>query len=617
MALVRAFFRFVFRGLDGLRKVLHLLLLLIIFGFVVGALRTSIPVMPTDAALVLRPEGEIVEQLSGDPLELAIAEARGLGRNETLLRDLTDAIAAAAKDGRVKALVLEFDAMGGAGQPTLDELARAVDAFRKSGKKVIATATAFSRDSYYVAAHADEIYLDPMGLVVLEGYERYRTYYKGALDRLGVDINVYRVGAYKSAAETFIREDMSAEDREESRAYLDDLWASYLAAVAKARGLQPAAVKAYVDGYTPAVTSAKGDSARVALDAKLVTGLKTSLEVESRVAELVGADEDRASYKAVSMGDFLRVARAEDKIRPHADARVGVIVASGEILDGEQPAGIIGGNSTAELVRDARLDNDVKALVLRVDSPGGSALASEVIHRELQAFKATGRPVVVSMGDVAASGGYYIAAPADEIWASPATITGSIGIFALFPTVNRGLDKIGVGVDGVGTTPLSGEFRIDRPVGPAAAELIQSLVSRGYEDFLGRVSSGRNKTRDEVDAVAQGRVWSGIDAKQAGLVDQLGSFDDAVRSAARLAKLADGKYSVDYLEPKLSWAQELAQSIKVWAAGVIVRAGDAPGGSLSALPLARQLQPFERDIARLARMAAPHRLYSHCFCEVH
>lgn len=614
---MRAFFRFVFRGLDGLRKVLHLLLLLIIFGFVFGALRTSIPAMPTDAALVLRPEGEIVEQLSGDPLELAIAEARGLGRNETLLRDLTDAIGAAAKDGRIKALVLEFDAMSGAGQPTLDELARAVDGFRKSGKKVVATATAYSRDSYYVAAHADEIYLDPMGLVVLEGYERYRTYYKGALDRLGVDVNVFRVGAYKSAAETFIRQDMSTEDREESRAYLDDLWAAYLAAVAKARGLEPAVVKAYVDGYTPAITAAKGDSARVALDARLVTGLKTSLEVESRVAELVGADKDRASYKAVSIGDFLRVARAEDKIRPHADARVGVIVASGEILDGEQPAGIIGGDSTAELVRDARLDKDVKALVLRIDSPGGSALASEVIHREIEAFKATGRPVVVSMGDVAASGGYYIAAPADEIWASASTITGSIGIFALFPTVNRGLDKIGVGVDGVGTTPLSGEFRLDRPVGPAAAELIQSLVGRGYEDFLGRVSSGRKKTREQVDAVAQGRVWSGIDAQKAGLVDQLGSFDDAVRSAARRAKLPEGEYSVDYLEPKLSWAQELAQSIKVWAAGVMVRASAAPGGSLASLPLARQLQPFEKDIVRLARMAQPHRLYSHCFCEVH
>jgi protease-4 len=315
------------------------------------------------------------------------------------------------------------------------------------------------------------------------------------------------------------------------------------------------------------------------------------------------------------MGEFLRVARAEEKIRPHADSRVGVIVASGEILDGEQPAGVIGGDSTAELVRDARLDKNVKALVLRIDSPGGSALASEVIHRELLAFKATGRPVVVSMGDLAASGGYYIAAPADEIWASPATITGSIGIFALFPRVNRGLDKIGVGVDGVGTTPLSGEFRIDRPVGPAAAELIQSLVGRGYEDFLGRVSSGRRKTRDQVDAVAQGRVWSGTDARQAGLVDQLGSFDDAVRSAARRAKLAEGKYSVDYLEPKLSWAQELAQSIKIWTAGVVVRAVDGRSG-VTTLPLSRQLQPFEKDIARMARMAEPQRLYSHCFCEV-
>ncbi len=614
---MRAFFKILFRGLDGFRRILHLLLLLVIFGFVVGALGTSLPVLPKEAALVLRPEGEIVEQRSGDPIELAIAEARGLARGETTLSDLTDAIHAARKDARIKALVLEFDAMTGAGQPTLDELSRAITEFRASGKKVIATAAAYSRDTYYVAAHADEVYVDPYGLVVLEGYERYRTYLKGALDRLGVDVNVYRVGTYKSAVETYTRDSMSPEDREESQAYLDDLWNTYLAAVAKARGLKADALRAYVDGYSPAVVAARGDAARVALEARLVTGIKSSIEVEARVAELAGADDDNASYKSVSFKDYLRVVRAEDKIKSHEDRKVGVIVASGEILDGEHPAGVIGGDSTAELVRQARLDDDIKALVLRIDSPGGSAFASEIIHRELLAFKATGRPIVVSMGDVAASGGYYIAAPADEIWASPATITGSIGIFAAFPTVDKALAKVGVGVDGVGTTPLSGEFRLDRPVGPAAAQLIQSVIDRGYEEFLGRVATGRKKTRDEADAISQGRVWSGLDARTAGLVDQLGSFDDAVQSAAKRAGLEPDQYAIDYLEPSLSWAQEIALSLKVWSAGVIVRAIDTQAGRPALAEVSRRLLPLEKDAERLARMAEPNRLYAYCFCEVY
>jgi protease-4 len=311
---VRAFFKILFRGLDGFRRILHLLLLLVIFGFVVGALGTSLPVLPKEAALVLRPEGEIVEQRSGDPIELAIAEARGLARGETTLSDLTDAIHAARKDARIKALVLEFDAMTGAGQPTLDELSRAITEFRASGKKVIATAAAYSRDTYYVAAHADEVYVDPYGLVVLEGYERYRTYLKGALDRLGVDVNVYRVGTYKSAVETYTRDSMSPEDREESKAYLDDLWNTYLAAVAKARGLKADALRAYVDGYSPAVVAARGDAARVALEARLVTGIKSSLEVEARVAELAGADDDNASYKGVSFKDYLPQGRRHRRV---------------------------------------------------------------------------------------------------------------------------------------------------------------------------------------------------------------------------------------------------------------------------------------------------------------
>jgi len=612
---MRKFFGFVFKGLDSLRKVLHLVLLLVIFGFVVGAMSGSIPKLPQDAALVIQPEGEIVEQPTGDPLELAIAEARGLGRGETTLRDITDAIEAARDDDRIKTLVLDFDAMTGAGQPTLDEFARAVSDFRKSGKKVVAYATGYSRDSYYVAAHADEIYLDPMGAVILEGYERYRNYYKSALEKLGVDVNVFRVGTYKSAVEPYIRDDMSPEDREASQAFVNSLWDTYLTAVGKARGMEPAALRTYVDTLTPVVKTAKGDTAKVALDAKLVTALKTPLEVEKRIEALSSKDEEKDSFVSVSLKDYLRVVRAEDKISRHPDARVAVLIGSGEIVDGSGGGGVIAGDDMAELIREARLDKDIKALVLRIDSPGGSVTASEKIHRELLAFKKTKRPVVVSMGDLAASGGYYIAAPADEIWASPATITGSIGIFGLFPTAPRTFDKLGIGVDGVGTTPLSGELRIDRPIGPAAGTLLQSIIERGYEDFLARVAIGRGKTRDQVDAIAQGRVWAGRDAKRLGLVDNLGSLDEAIAAAAKRAKLTEGKYELDYREPKKSFAQELLANFKVWGAGVMIRASGVDPATLAlAQGVRRDFGPVEREVARFNRMAVADRLYAHCFC---
>jgi protease-4 len=616
---VKKVFGLLFRGLDGLRKILHLLLLLVIFGFIFGALQGSVPKIPSDAALVLRPEGEIVEQLSGDPLQLAIAEARGLGRDETLLRDLVDALHAAKGDPRIKTVVLEFDSMAGAGQPTLDEFARAVADFRKSGKKVIASGSGFARDTYYVAAHADEVYLDPMGLVVLEGYERYRNYYKDALDKLGVDINVFRVGTYKSAVEPYLRSDMSPEDREASQAFVNSLWETYLAAVAKARGLTPEALSAYVNTFTPQVQAAKGDTAKVALQAKLVTALKTPNEVERRVMELAGKDEDKDSYRGISFREYLRVARAENRVGKSADERIAVLVGSGEIVDADG-AGVISGDKMSSLIRKARLDEDIKALVLRVDSPGGSVAASEQIYREINAFKATGRPVVVSMGDLAASGGYYIAAPADEIWASPATITGSIGIFGLFPTAPRAVKNLGIGTDGVGTTPLSGELRIDRPIGPAASQLLQSVIEHGYEDFLARVSGGRKMTRDQVDAIAQGRVWSGRDAKRLGLVDNLGSLDDAVNAAAKRAKLVDGKWSRDYLEPDKNFAQQIVSSVRAWAARALLQGVDLGLSGVDTEALAalqavrREFSPVEREMLRLRAGAVPGRLYAHCFC---
>ncbi len=554
----------IWRGLDGLRKFLHLVVLLTIFGFVVGALRTSIPHIADASALVIAPKGEIVEQLSGSAVDQAMARVQGDAREETLLWDLVDALKAAKKDARIAAVVLDLNSMTAGGQPTLAEFTAAIKDFRSSGKKVVAHATSFLQESYYVAAAADEIYLDPMGLVVIDGYERYRTYYKDLFDKLGVEINLFRVGAYKSAAEVYVRTDMSPEDREESVAYLNALWFNYRKAVAEARGLTPTDISDYVNNSVPAMLAAKGNSAKVALDAKLVTGLKSSLDVERRMVELVGGDSKKTeekveadksdageSYNSTSLEDYLRVVQAEKRARSGGKDKIGVIIAAGEILDGSQPPGTVGGETAAMLIRQAREDEDVKAIVLRVDSPGGSVFASEQIYREVRAAQEAGKPVVVSMGDLAASGGYYIASSADEIWAHPATITGSIGIFGAIPTFQNTLNKIGVSVDGVGTTKLSGQLRLDRALGEDAKVLLQSFIERGYEEFLAHVAEGRKKTRDEVHAIAQGRVWIGTDAKSNGLVDHLGLFDQAVKSAAKLAELSDD-YEVERIEPELS-----------------------------------------------------------------
>jgi protease-4 len=570
-----------------------------------------VPRIPSKAALLLVPEGQLVEQLSGDPLERAVQETRGETHRETLLWDLTDSIRAAANDPRIPAVALDLEKFEGGTQPTLEELAAALREFRANGKKVIAYGAEMTQERYYLAAQADEVLLDPMGGVLIDGYDRYRTYLKDVLDKLGVEINVFRVGAFKSAVETFTRTNMSPEDREESRTYLNALWGSYQGAVTRARKLPADAIASYVDSLAKAVPAAGGDAARVALQASLVTALKTRIEFEQRLIGLVGKDDDNGSFKSVSVDDYVRYARAQKKLRVDGKPRIGVIVAEGEILDGDQPPGTIGGDSLARLIRQARVDKDVKAVVLRVDSPGGSVLASEQIYRELVALRAAGKPLVVSMSGYAASGGYYISAPADEIWASPATITGSIGIFAIIPTFERTLGKIGVGVDGVGTTPLSGQLRLDRPLGGEARTLLQATVSRGYDEFVARVASGRKKSREDIDAIAQGRVWAGTDARRVGLVDQLGSFHDAARAAARRAKVTD--YALEFIEPELTWAQALAMQLRSQLAALAVRM--SPGEAALA-QLAQRLDPVTREAQRLARFSAPNHLYAYCFCEV-
>ena len=613
MNILRSIVYGLWRGLDVLRRFLHLVVLLVVFGFVVGALRGSVPAVPLKAALLVAPEGDIVEQSSGDALERAVQEARGQGHAETLLWDLTDSIRAAAKDKRIQVVAIDLEKFDGAGQPTLEELAKALHEFRATGKKVISYGNEMTQARYYLAAQSDEIYVDPMGFVLIDGYARYRMFYKEALDKLGVDINVFRVGAYKSAVEEYTRTDMSPEDKQESSAYLNALWTSYQEAITRARKLPADALSKYVNTLAKTVPAAGGNAAQVALEAGLVTGIKSRLDVEKRLIDLVGEDDTTGSFKSVSTTDYARVAHADMKIHADGKPRVGVVVASGEILDGDQPPGTVGGDSTARLIRQARLDKNIKAVVLRVNSPGGSVMASEEIYRELLQLRAAGKPVIVSMSTLAASGGYYISAPADEIFASPATLTGSIGIFAIIPTIDKTLGKVGVTVDGVGTTPLAGQLRIDRPMSDDSRALLQSQIGRGYEEFLSRVSTGRKKTREEIDAIAQGRVWAGTDAKRLGLVDELGSFDDAVKSAARRAKLTD--YQLEFVEPELTWAQQLVLQFKSKAVKTVMSAVvDEKTTALARV--AQKFDPLTREIERLSRFTERNKVYAYCFCGV-
>lgn len=610
--------RALWRGLDGLRRFLHLLLLLALFGVVIGALHQGgAPRVPDKAALVVRPSGDIVEQLSGEPIARAIDQAQGSGEPQTLLWDLTTAIRAAASDPRIAALYIDTDDMNRAGQVKLEELAAAVADFRRSGKKVIAYGTYFLQSQYYLAATADEVYLDPIGFLVLDGYDGYRVYLKDALDKLGVDVHLYRAGKFKSAGEVYTRRDMSPEDRQESEAYLGALWRGYLQAVADSRHLQPQAVSDYVTHYVDNVGSAGGDGARIAKSSGLITDIRTEQQVDQRLTELVGADPTGKTFRQVSAADYLRATRADEKIRGKGPA-VGVVVASGMILNGRQPPGYIGGESTASLLRTARLDSDIRAVVLRIDSPGGSTLASEQIYREVVALKDAHKPVIVSMGDVAASGGYYIAAPADEIIASANTITGSIGVFASIPSFSRTLGKVGVNVDGLGTTPLAGAMRLDRPISDNVGRLLQSLVDHSYEEFLAHVAAGRNKTRDAVDAIAQGRVWAGADARPIGLVDRFGRYDDAVQAAAQRAGLSAG-FGVRRIEPELSWPQQLLLQVQASGEDLMGRLGlAAPDRGMAGI--ARHIAPLEQDVARevgrWALLSDPRTAYAYCFCGV-
>ncbi len=601
-------------GVDGVRKVLHLLLLLMLFGVLFTALsRSTSPLMPNDAALLIQPAGALVEQLDGDPYERALAEILGDAPPQTLVQDVVDALAIAQDDDRIRVVHLELSSLGGASLSKLERIAAAIEAFRASGKPLIASADIYTQSAYYLAAHADEAYMNPEGILFLQGFGMFRNYFRDALETLRIDWNVFRVGTHKSFVEPYTRMDMSPEDRESRGHLIDQLWARYVADVDAARDVDAGTVDEFAQHLIPHTTAAGGDIAEAAVNAGLLDGLLDRVEVRELMKTYTGESRrDRTDYVAVGMPEYLVQARLL-----HGDNRrgdnVGIVVAVGNILDGSHSPGTIGGDSTAALLREALGDSSVKAVVLRVDSPGGSVFASEVIAQEIRALQQAGKPVVASMGSVAASGGYWISVAADKVIASPVTITGSIGVFGMFPTMQRSLGAIGVATDGIGSTPMSGQLRADREMSDEAKQLFQLIVNDTYDDFISGVAEQRQMDKSAVDRVAQGQVWTGSDALQHGLVDELGTFEDAIGAAAELAGLNAGDYGQVEFAPELSPTEEMVLNLLSLAG----RAGLDPGALVNRPSLLELLADEVQDVLSIAlRFNDPKGTYSHCFCEM-
>lgn len=539
----------VWKLLVGIKDALVLLFMLLFFGLLYAALSSRPSPAVGEGVLALDLHGSIVEQPTpADPFAMVGGSS---GPKEYSLRQLRGALLAAAEDSRVKAVALDLDRFSGGGQTALSEVGDALDVVRRSGKPVLAYATSYGDDAYQLAAHASEIWLNPLGGVALAGPGGNNLYFKGLLDKLGVTANVYRVGTYKSAVEPFTRSDMSPEARENAQQLAGNLLETWRDDIRTAR--PRAALDPYLRDTTGVVSAAGGNFAAAAQRAGLVDKVGERRQFEARLAELGGEDSRaRGGFKRIPL-----TAYTASEVPGSPSGPIGIVTVAGTIVDGKAPLGTAGGDSVAEAIEKGLRDDSLKALVVRIDSPGGSVTGSERIRQALLAAKAKKLPIVASMGNVAASGGYWVATAADEIIAEPSTITGSIGVFGILPSFQGSLQKLGIGADGVKTTPLSGEPDLLNGPSPAASQLVQMSIENIYRRFLGIVAENRGKTPQQIDQIAQGRVWTGGMARQLGLIDRFGGMDEAIARAAALAKLGDER-GVTYLERPKSWREEFA-----------------------------------------------------------
>ena len=601
-------FRSLWRLLNFTRLMLvNLLFLLVVLVIVFSVSQSETPSTPIEGALTLNLSGVLVEQRTQTDPTVQLLRQMDKGDeqpSEIVLSDLLWAIKSAGNDDRIKALVIKPQGLQGASLSKLQEVTAAIDAFKESGKPVIAMADYYSQGAYLLAAHADHVLLNQSGAVLIEGLGVYQTYFKSALEKLNITPHVFKVGTYKSFVEPYTRDEMSPESKEANQRWLDQLWQSYVADVAEQREIEPDAVAPDKDHFLELLRKAGGNAASYALDNGLVDQLATRDEMTQAVIKEVGEADDHG-WKGVGLKEYL--AAIPEQYPQSGKDEVGLITASGAIMDGVQPAGTIGGDSLADLLAEARRDDQVKAVVLRVDSPGGSAFAAEQIRAELLALKQAGKPVVISMGSYAASGGYWISADADKIFASPTTLTGSIGVFGMFATIDKALSQYGVHTDGVGTTDFVG-VGLTRALPDHVGEAIQLSVEDTYQRFVGLVGKGRGLSPEEAEKAAEGRVWTGQDAKALGLVDEFGNLDDALKAAADLANLKS--WQVTPIAPEESArdkflrelfdssAQALAPHLQSWL----------PAG------LGKALLEMNRTLDPLTRFNDPQGTYA--FCQV-
>ena len=552
--MVKKFFGYLWAGVDGFRKVIHLVLMIFVFVMILAALGSgkSPAKITSGTVLLLNPSGVLVHELKAGELDLELQRISGDPPPETLVRDVVRALEHAAEDDRIAAVLVDTKKLAGGGFTKLQDIAAAMREFRESGKPMISYARSYSQSDYLLAAQADEVFVHDLGGVDIRGFGRWRYFYGEALKKLGIDAHVFRVGEYKSFVEPYFRNSMSEEDRRSAEQWLGVLWDLYKREVSEARGLAGDALDHYAAGLTEALEEADGDLAKVNVEAGLVDAIHNEDTFSAYMEERFGDpdDPDDGDYNKVSFADYLETADRENPAYKDDDNNVAVVAVVGSITDGSASPGTAGGDSIAKLVRHAAEEESIQALVLQVDSPGGSAFASEVVSAAVSTVSEAGKPVVVSMSSVAASGGYYVSAKADEIWAYPGTITGSIGVGTVAFTAPRLFERIGFSQDGLGTTPLSELALEGRDLQDDARRQITAQIDRVYDRFVGHVSLGRAMTFEEVDAIGRGRVWAGTDAAAQNLVDNLGTLEDAIASAAALAGLEEGKYGTKRVKRK-------------------------------------------------------------------
>jgi protease-4 len=617
IALVGRSFRFAWKVLERIVKSIQVIIFLVFIVIIVAALRNlsggGISV-PESAALVVAPSGFLVEQPEGEPLDIALSEMQE-GEGQTVVRNVVDSLRRAATDDRIQVVVLLTDGLQGGGLSKEQAIGAALDEFKASGKRVVAMGDNYNQSQYYLAARADEVYMHDFGFVLIEGFGYFKTYFADAIEKLKVDVNVFRVGEFKSFVEPYLRNDMSEEDKEASKRWLESLWAIYKRDVLQAREIDAAVFDAYATDPSETLEAANGDAAAAALETGLIDGVMDHHEFRRYIIDIVGENPDEpGEFQYIDYRSYLTATDMEQSIDTGQGPKVAVIVASGNIVDGEAAPGTIGSASLNELIRKAANDEEVAALVLRVDSPGGSMFASEVVLDQLQEVRAQGKPVVASMSSVAASGGYYISMAANEIWAAESTISGSIGVGAIFPTFQRSIGSLGVNIDGIGTTEFAGQLSPVRELGKDARRLLDISVRSAYDVFIGKVAEARSMEADRVDEIAQGRVWIGGDALELGLVDNIGDIDEAIGAAAELAGIGEEDYRVEYVQRQLSPA-ELVLLQYARLLGAVFGYADAGQGSAVKL-LQGWLMSLERELGAFAGWNDPRGIYYHCLCEL-